>query len=92
MAGRKSWAMKFTEEAPCLAYDLQSNQEDREHQIGCSRSPIGHEKLNHKEEHQLVCHFVASAHVLIFVVIGHNTIQSTLFKTDTFGTGTSCPS
>ena len=51
MAGRKSWAMKFTEEAPCLAHDLQSNRENQEHQIRCSRSPIGHEKLNSKEEH-----------------------------------------
>ena len=32
-------------------------------------------KLNHKQERELVCGFVASLHVLMFAVIGHNTMN-----------------
>ena len=32
-------------------------------------------KLNHKQDRQVVCGFLASSHVLIFAVIGHNTIN-----------------
>ena len=32
-------------------------------------------KLNCKQERWLVCGFVASLHVLIFAVVGHNTIN-----------------
>ena len=32
-------------------------------------------KLNQEQERQLVCGFVASSHVLIFAVIGHNTVD-----------------
>ena len=39
------------------------------------KSQSGTRKLNCKQERQLVCGFVASLHVLIFAVIGHNTID-----------------
>ena len=39
------------------------------------KSQSGMRKLNHEQEHQLVCGFVASSHVLIFAVIGANTIN-----------------
>ena len=35
----------------------------------------GIRKLNCKQEHLLVCGFVGSSRVLIFAVIGHNTIN-----------------
>ena len=39
------------------------------------KSQSGMRKLNHKQERWLVCGFVASSHVLIFAVVGHNTIN-----------------
>ena len=39
------------------------------------KSQSGMRKLNCKQEHELVCGFVACLHVLIFVVIGRNTID-----------------
>ena len=35
----------------------------------------GMRKLNHKQDRQVGCGFLASSHVLIFAVIGHNTIN-----------------
>ena len=32
-------------------------------------------KLNSKQERELICGFLASSRVLIFAVIGHNTIN-----------------
>ena len=40
------------------------------------KKPIRHvRKLNCKQEHSLVCGFVGSSHVMIFPMIGHNTIN-----------------
>ena len=39
-------------------------------------------KLNCKQERWLVCGFVASLHVLIFAVVGHNTINIPEILTD----------
>lgn len=41
----------------------------------------GHEKLNHKQEHiYIYIFFVVSWHVLIFAVIGYNTINIDLIE------------
>ena len=39
------------------------------------KKPIRLDKLNHKQEHWLVCGFVANSSVLIFAVIGSITIN-----------------
>ena len=39
------------------------------------KSQLGVRKLNRKQERSLVCGIVASSRVLIFAVIGHNTIS-----------------
>ena len=39
------------------------------------KSQSGVRKLNHKQEHELICDFVASMHVLSFAVIGHDEIN-----------------
>ena len=64
---------------------LQSNQENCEHQkffqnaiVLQEKSQSGIRKLNRKQERYLVCGFVASSHVLIFAVMGRNTI--TIFE------------
>ena len=43
----------------------------------CSKkkSQSGMRKLNHKQDRQLVCGFLASSLVFIFAVIGHDTIN-----------------
>ena len=42
---------------------------------GRKKSQSGMRKLNHKQELKLVCGFVASSYLLIFAVIGHNTLN-----------------
>ena len=39
------------------------------------KSQSGMGKLNSKQERELICGFLASSRVLIFAVIGHNTIN-----------------
>ena len=39
------------------------------------KSQSGVRKLNHKQDHELICGFVASMHVLSFAVIGHDEIN-----------------
>ena len=57
---------------------LQSNRESQEHQrylwsiVLQEKSQSAMRKLNHKQEHYLVCGCVDSLHVLFFAVIGHN--------------------
>ena len=60
---------------------LQSNQENREHQnyLECycvaRKKPIRHEKTEPQARTLISLWFVASSHVLIFAVIGGNTIN-----------------
>lgn len=55
---------------------------NREHQeyfwniiVFQEKKPIKHEKTELQARSSIVCGFVASSHVLIFAVIGHNTIN-----------------
>ena len=61
---------------------MRSNRENREHQkyfwnviVVQEKSQSGMRKLNCKQERELVRGFVACLHVLIFTVIGRNTID-----------------
>ena len=58
-----------------------SNQENREHQkyfwnaVVLYKKKVRHEKPEPQARTLIVCGFVASSHVLIFAVIGYNTIN-----------------